>query len=595
MAKTIAESIISSKHERDYCVELLTKLGDANYKYGRGYISPKETLHYFKSALSLLENTEPSNITSKKEGRQIAFICSKIANIYYSQEKFDDAVLYLEKAINIYHERQEFSYIGSNLQDNLLWLCEIKIMKEDYEKAEQLCLELKEMLVNSGDIDIDEKALRMTEMYEKALRAQNKFEQAENIQDDVLALFRKQKEKKIFVDMLVTFADANVLSERYQYAEKLLKEASELDEDNLVVITKLANVQERISKIADAKDTYKKAFRILMNHPLKGRNSQEFLTTYDKIIDFLDRNNYCEDLERYYELVISRFNIDIYQGEIGNTTIGNIYERYAKWLTNHQLYHKSSRYLKMCQHLTRDIKEQDRIAGIMFSTLTRETINNLGLGYKECAMKNLNEALNIYKNMNDEFIYKRQRRLFILWKNYIKIGFSEGAELIKESLIESKSIKIDHLGNKASFFTSLGWFLLLMKEYAQAQQPLEDALKAEQKLKRSEIKINNAKNNLARLYIYSEKYDKAESLLNEALSVFEKMSAKDKSTLHNYAESQNYLGRLRMKQKRYAEAENFFELSIENYKKAAKLDKLWEEDAKETSLLLEQVKSLQED
>jgi tetratricopeptide (TPR) repeat protein len=249
----------------------------------------------------------------------------------------------------------------------------------------------------------------------------------------------------------------------------------------------------------------------------------------------------------------------------------------------------------MCQHLTRDIKEQDRIAGIMFSTLTRETINNLGLGYKECAMKNLNEALNIYKNMNDEFIYKRQRRLFILWKNYIKIGFSEGAELIKESLIESKSIKIDHLGNKASFFTSLGWFLLLMKEYAQAQQPLEDALKAEQKLKRSEIKINNAKNKLARLYIYTEKYDKAESLLNEALSVFEKMSAKDKSTLHNYAESQNYLGRLRMKQKRYAEAENFFELSLENYKKAAKLDKLWEEDAKETSLLLEQVKSLQED
>ena len=50
-----------------------------------------------------------------------------------------------------------------------------------------------------------------------------------------------------------------------------------------------------------------------------------------------------------------------------------------------------------------------------------------------------------------------------------------------------------------------------------------------------------------------------------------------------------------MKQKRYVEAENYFESSLENYKKAAKLDRHWDEDVKETSLLLEQVKALQED
>ena len=65
--------------------------------------------------------------------------------------------------------------------------------------------------------------------------------------------------------------------------------------------------------------------------------------------------------------------------------------------------------------------------------------------------------------------------------------------------------------------------------------------------------------------------------------------------LHNYAESQNYLGRLRMKQNRYTEAENYFEQSLDNYIKAAKLENKWEEDVKETSLLLEQVKALQED
>lgn len=594
MAKTIAESIISSNHERDYCIELLTKLGDANYKYGNGYISPKETLHYFTSALSLLEK-ESSSVNPKKEERQIASVCSKIANIYYSQEKFDDAVIYLEKAIDIYHNNEDFSWINGKLVDNLLWLCEIKIMKEDYEKVEQLCLELKDVLTKSRDIDIDEKALRMSEMYVKTLKAQQKFEQADCIQDDILTLFREQNDNRKFADMLVTFADANILAEQYQFAEKYLKEASELDDDNLEIITKFANVQERVNNIAEAKNTYEKAFRMLMSHPLKGRNGQEFLKIFDLIIDFLDRNNFCETIEKYYKLVISKYNIDIYHGEIESTIIGNIYERYADWLTKHQLYHKSSRYLKMCQEFTRNIKEQDRIASIMFNTLTKNTINSIGLGYKEYALKDLSEALNIYNSMNDEFSYRSHKRLYTLWEKYTEIGFSEGTELIKKSLIKSKTIKIDNLGNKASYYTSLGWFLLLMEEYTQAQQPLEEALKAEQKLKRNDININNAKNNLARLYIGIEKYDKAEVLLNEALFAFEKIIEKNKDALHNFAESQNYLGRLGLKQKRYAEAERYFEQSLENYKKAAKLNKKWEKEVKETSLLLEQVKALQEE
>ena len=599
MAKTIAESIISSKHDRDYCIELLTNLGDANYKYGDGYISPKETLHYFTSALSLLEDKEPSSYNVRNEERQIASVCSKIANIYYSQEMFDDAVIYLEKAIDIYHNKEGLNRIDSKLVDNLLWLCEIKIMKEDYNTAEQLCIDLKDVLIKTRDINIDEKALRLSEMYVKALRAQQKYEQADSIQDDILALFREQYNNnrmfnriRTFANMLVTFADANVLAERYQYAEKYLKEASELDDDNLEILAKHAKVLERINKITDAKDTYDKAFRMIINRPI---NRHDFLNTFDQIIDFLDRNNYCDNIEKYYELLISKYNIDIYHGEIDNMAIGNIYERYAGWLTKHQLYHKSSRYLKMCQDFTRNIKEKDRIARIMFSTLTKNSTNNIGLGYKECALKDLNEALINYKNMNAEDSYNRHETLYKLWEEYNKSGFEEGAELIKKTIVESKTFKIDNLGKKASYYTSLGWCLLLMEEYVEAQQPLEDALIIEQKIKGNDININNAKNNLARLYINIDKLDKAEELLNEALSALEKISEKNKDALHFFAESQNYLGRLRMKQERYAEAENYFEQSLENYKIAAKLNKKWEKDLKETTLLLEQAKDLQED
>ena len=593
MAKTIAESIVSSKHDRDYCIELLTNLGDSNYKYGDGYISPKETLHYFTSALSLLEDKEPSSYNLMNEERQIASICSKIANIYYSQEMFDDAAKYLEKAIDIYHNKEGLSGIDNKFVDNLLWLCEIKIMKGDYNTAEQLCIELKDVLIKSRDINIDEKALRLSEMYVKTLRAQQKHEQADSIQDDILALFREQKDTRTFVNMLVTFADANVLTEQYQYAERYLKEASELNGYNLEVITKLAKVLERINKITDAEEAYGKAFRTIIDRPLKGRNGREFLNTFDQIIDFLDRNNYIEIIEKYYNLAISKYNIDIYHGEIKNTAIGNIYERYADWLTKHQLYHKSSRYLRMCQDFTLDIKEQDRIDSIKFSTLTRNTINSIGIGYKDRALNDLNEALTIY-NTNDEASYNRHRTLYKLWKEYNKSGFEEGAELIKKTMVESKKIKIDNLGKKTTYYTSLGWYLLLMEEYTQAEQPLEDALKAELKLKRSEGSINNAKNNLARLYINIGKLDKAEELLNEALHAFEKISEKNKDALHNFAESQNYLGRLRMKQKNYTEAEICFEQSLENYKKATKLDKEWENDLKETTLLLEHVKDLQE-
>ena len=593
MAKAIADKITSSKHDKDYCVDFLVRLGDNNLKRGRNseYIFPNETLHYFFSALSLLENSEISKDRASREKTQIASISSKIANILYSQEKYDDAASYLEKAIKIY--RTIDSPIIDSLTNCLIWLCEIIIMKEDYEKAEQICTELKDVLLKrSNDWSVNEDVLKMAKMLTKALRAQEKNEQADKTQDEIIASFRNLQDKKSFIDMLVTFADANVQEDQYVFAEKYLIEASELDNNNSEVLIKLADVLDHNGKIDDAKSAYEKAFQKAMDSPFNYRSERGFTNILERIIKFLDKNEYYEEIDKHFKLAISKYSIDIYKGEIRETAIGNIYERYADWLTKHQQFHRSSRYLKKCQELTQNIREPNYL---LFKALTKISINNLGLGYKECAINNLQEALKIYKGMDDRDQYYSHRPLYELWKKYNETGFSKGAELINNCLAESVTINIENLSSKASYCTSLGWTLLLMEDYVHAQKPLEEALKAEQKQKRSESAINNAKNNLARLYIYTEKYDKAETYLNEALSVFEKISAKDKLALHNYAESQNYFGRLRMKQKRYVEAENYFESSLENYKKAAKLDRHWDEDVKETSLLLEQVKALQED
>lgn len=598
MAKTIANNITSSKHDIDYCVDLLNKLGD-NTRGINNYTYPEESLIYFSAALSLLEKTELSNNKYQRREYQIASICSKIANIYYSQEKYDEAVSNLEKTVKIYSSSEDFGWMYDDLSDSLLTLCEIIFLKRDYEKVEQLCSKLKDVLLKSSrKWNLDTKVMKMTGMLVKTLRAQQKFEEAEKIQDEILILFRNQVKTVEFINILVRFAIANAQEEQYNYAEKYLTEAYELDNNNLEVISKLADALEHNAKIEEAKIAYEKAFQLIMRFPLTGKNGRDFLKYHKQIINFLDRNRYYEDIDKYFKLAIAKYSIDIYKEEIEKTTIGNIYEKYADYLTNCQHYHKSSHYLNKCLKLTKKMANQDAIDSNMFRIYTKRSINDLGLGYIECASKDLNEALRIYKNMNDEYSYKiinSINTLYTLWKKYTEIGFSEGTELIKKSLIESKNIKVDDLGDKVTFLTHMGWYLLLMEEYAQAQQPLEDALKAEQKLKRSESDINNAKNNLARLYINIDKLDKAEELLNEALSAFAKLSAKNDYMLHNYAESQNYLGRLRMKQNRYTEAENYFEQSLDNYIKAAKLENKWEEDVKETSLLLEQVKALQED
>ena len=593
---TIANNITSSKHDIDYCVDLLNKLGN-NTRGKNNFTYPEESLIYFSTALSLLEKTELSNNNYQRRENQIASICSKIANIYYSQEKYDEAVSNLEKTVKIYSSSEDLDWMGDDLSDSLLTLCEITFLKGDFEKVEQLCSRLKYVLLKSSTTwNLDTKVTKMTGMLVKTLRAQQKFEEAGKIQDEILALFRDQEKTDVFISILVKFAVANAKEEQYNYAEKYLTEASELDNNNLDVISKLADALEHNAKIEEAKIAYEKTFQLIMRLPLTGKSGRDFLKYHRQIIGFLDRNGYYENIDKYFKLAISKFSIDIYKGEIGKTTIGNIYERYADYLANCQHYHKSSHYLKKCLDLTRKLTNQDNIDSNMFRIYTKKSINDLGLGYTECASKDLNEALRIYENMNDEYLYEELSILHTLWEKYTEIGFSEGTELIKKSMIEPRTIKIDNPENKARYYTSLGWYLLLMEEYSHAQQPLEEALKAEQKLKRrNEGGINNAKNNLARLYISIDKLDKAEELLNEAHSAFEKISAKDKLALHNYAESQNYFGRLRMKQKRYAEAENYFESSLDNYKKAAKLDNKWEEDVAETTLLLEQVKALQED
>ena len=184
--------------------------------------------------------------------------------------------------------------------------------------------------------------------------------------------------------------------------------------------------------------------------------------------------------------------------------------------------------------------------------------------------------------------------LFETWKNFKSLGFDDGANLIKDNLVNSFSnLKFKSHKDLAGYYTSFGWIMLKMKEFDAASKPLEEALKLEQQGKNNETSIANAKNNLALLYINTHNFDKAEKLLKEAAAVFEKLATKDEARLHNLAESQNYFGQLSMAKGKCAEAEEYFVESLNNYTKSATIDKRYMKDVEETTILLEKAKAMQ--
>lgn len=313
------------------------------------------------------------------------------------------------------------------------------------------------------------------------------------------------------------------------------------------------------------------------------------------IVAFLDKNKYYDEIDKCFQLSIAKVQLWIYNGSVNSPRIGNIYEPYADWLICQKRFGEAKKYLYNCLDLIDLMIDKEQKVKNSFRVRNKIVLIHYHLGLLDKAKEEVNAAINESKESNIK-TRNLMYSLFEIWNNFNSLGFDEGANLIKDHLVNGFSnLKFKSHKDLAGYYTSFGWIMLKMKEFDAASKPLEEALKLEQQGNNNEASVANAKNNLALLYINTNEFDKAEQLLNEAIAVFEKLATatKDEARLHNLAESQNYFGQLSMAKGKCAEAEEYFVESLNNYTKSATIDKRYMKDVEETTILLEKAKAMQ--
>ena len=598
MAKAIAERIISSSHSVEDNIQMLIDMSKLNMRRdSNSKIMESEV--YLTHAIKLYESNKGKSI---KESPSYNSLYVMLGDIKKEKEKYTQAEELYNKYIaassnlNIQTTRRRGF---SEIVDCLISLAEVQVALKKYDEAEKTCIEAQNNLVNQGiSWDTSDKAQHLAELLAKVLLEQKKNDEALKVQDDMLALFRgtNSNGRSSFSDMLVRFALSNKEVMQWEIALKYLQEASSLEPANNDIQLHLAETYDALGMTADAYSSYMNVFSNLMK---EGQTKsfgfyRNFEKTLADIVCFLDKHKYSEEINKCFLLSIAKYRIDSYNKLVDAIRIGQLYEDYADWLITQKRYNDAKSWLKECFEII-ELMDSDNQAKT--ANYVRISCKISLIHYTLSASNLANAVLNNALDKLTPGISSRRllEVLFTCWRNFSEKGFNDGAKKLHTFLIDNyKKLDFDDDSKKVSYYTQFGWYMLLMEDYDSASAPLEEALKLEMKHKR-ESGVANAKNNLARLYIHTDKCHEAKELLDDALVTYEKLAKKDNVFTHNLAESQCYYGQLLLKQEKFDEAEAYFEISLKNYTKAASLDQRHKKDVEETKMFLEKSKVLQND
>lgn len=581
MVNALIRRILASSNDNDYKTALLIELGDFNNDRRRRRLD--EARDYYSSALSLLSEIHKKNF---EDDLDVADLYFKIAQIDQMLGGFTEAEQHYIEAVTRYSKSRTSSTRSRRYsRDEGVFDCHLKIAEirsrlKKYELAEESCLEAKKCLLQLKRFSLSRKPRIFCELFADVLRKQGKDNEARLLYDEVLSLFRNGEiDKEDFSEMLHAFAQSNLKNDNLVSAEKYLKEASSLKEGDTSILLDLAKTYDSLGQLDKAAEVYEKCFL----WTLKGNVLDKWNTNVEDVIRkvtlFMDRLKRYDTVDNLFQLAIAKYKVDNFEKGSSETGIGEIYEMYADWLFKQERYTDSLQYLKMCVK----ISQNPRIS-LRLNAKQSKILFLLGM---------VDEALDILvKEMESDQSYLNTDsvdvigELYNLVEGFQTIHFDSAISAIKSFIIDvivPKSSK----DNSEQFETSLGWYLLLLKEYQYAEKPLLNAMA----LCRNDESLANAKNNLGRLYACTGRFEEAERLLNEAKTYNEKESENNNDALRGYAESLSYLGLLFMRKGNYQAAVIYLEKALEIYNKYSITSDRYGSDIKQTEKWLEEARA----
>lgn len=592
MVKSVIESILSSQHTKQYNIDLLTHLGDFNWKNrflsSREPDRPKEAKEYYRSALELSRD-----FYSQKqfgEDQQVAKLFASIADIEKDSNHVDEAEKNYSEAIQRYRLQVARLRSRDSLIECLLKLVEIRISSKEFGLAEDHCLEIKDLLSVSDrqrSYLVSQQALNLCELWSTILSEQGKGLEAVRHYDDVLDLFRdnEKMEKNSFSEMLYEFAKSIIKNGDLANAERYLKEAITLNSENLASLLEIARLYEGMGRQDDAVQAYNKCFELVMKigFPLRP-SALRPESVVDKVVRYLDGINRGEDAENCLLLAIAKCKVDLFQQKTSNARICVLYENYSDYLYRHKRFSESLSYLKQCEQIAQMPEVNARPTALLrFAVKSAQRLYCLGLG-KEAILR-LNTTLE-----KDKEVLVTQSIIPLIYesiKSLRLIQFDPGVASLKQFMLDNfLNLEIKDKDAQASYYTTLGWYLMLLEEYDQARKPLEKALELAGKENRP-----NALNNLGRLYASIGLYDEAEKLLREASAHYEVVAKTNSWLLAGLAENQSYMGLLYLNQGNPAAATVYLEKALSNYKEYSRIFDSRKENHEQTEQWLEKAKA----
>ena len=589
----IADITTSSQHTKQYSIDLLTQLGDFNWKIrhsgSRDPRRPKEAKEYYRSAVQLCR--EHYGQKRFGEDRQVADLFAVIADIEKESNHPDDAEKNYNEAIQRYRINGTRSSLRKDpLIDCLLSLVEIRIEKKEYSLAEEHCLEIKDLLSGSRPLSlysISPKALKLCELWGDLLRQQGKGIEAVNLYDEVLSLFRNnEKGDRGFGKMLYEFAKSSIKNGDLANAERYLKEAISLDNEYLEALMELARLYKRMDLQAKAISTYNQCFELVMkNSFLDYTFSLRTENVVNEVASYLDSIKRDDEVDNCYLLAIAKFKVDLFTAKTSSARIGNLYESYADWLFDHKRYSEALSFFKECEQLLQLPNSVPRPTETRFWLAAKKTRCLYLIGMEKEALSCLNTAL---ENRRDDLGISNTMNMFYKVAKMLQSSHLDSAvNILKQFIIDNcLSIEVKNRDDLLMYYTELGWFLMYFEEYKYARKPLEKALELSGKEDRP-----NALNNLGRLYASIGLYDEAEKLLREVVTYYEGAPKKNLPALGEIAESQSYMGLLYLNQGNPAAATVYLEQALNNYKDYSRFSDSRKEDVEQTEQWLEKAKA----
>lgn len=586
MVKSIIEQVLSSSHSKTYNIQLLTELGDFSVKSGRSQMSvrPREAKEFYIAALDLSKQYLKNRF---EENFDVAELYSKVAKIDKELEKYSEAEIGFCQAVGIYRKecdkkRMYYRY----LFDSLINLAETRFCLQKYDLAEQSCMDAKSCLLQLKTFRLSDCACQLCELYANVLRKQGRAEEVSGLYDEILSLFRdKQDESKVFPDMLYSFAKSNFKYKNYSNALKYLKEATSLDgERNTTILLDLAKAYEAMEQLDQAAQVYEDCFACALKGNVLEYQRPEVASIVSRVTSFMNRIKRYTTVDKYFQLAIAKYTVDIFDAHAKENKLEEIYEMYADWLIDRQRFTDALRYLKLCDSISVDTLKPHLIRLRLASKQARVLFS---LDLKKEALDCLEQELAADR---DKFEAEGVSSINILYSIIIdlqRIGFSEAVSMVQSYLIDVFETRPTE-DLSYGYETALGWYLMLLGDYQVAEKHLEKALDLSQT--EDEYRAN-AKNNLGRLFACTGRFEKAEKLLNEALVFFQKAAAQKEKYLAGYAESLSYLGLAYMNLGNNPAAVIYLEKAIDAYQQYEAISDNRNNDLLETEKWLEKAKA----